>query len=602
MANISDKTNLTGHVDLNEGKLNWISQINAGGTTYDIATHHSIIFKDGSNDTTGVTWNGLTDLEVIIPSITDIVQSPIVFAGTVDAEGVKWNATHSDGPKEGYLVFVTEDCSFADNACEAGDMAIYDGSKWNIVSGENQVKITGTTNEDITEGNRTVVAIGAVKDVLEVEGKALALTLDYADLNNHVTKTPGGEVAVNFGDMTVSAVSLKLEQAQDVTKTISNDVEFENATALADGTVTLTNADSLVSAVNFGTFDAGTLPTFKKNVEKTLPVTGGELTAKTGSDFVTNVTLGDVLFTEAGEGDANKIKLITDITVKAGSEFLNGIKLTGADENADITITGCIAPEKGTNATFIEGLTNGATKVVTEITAGNFELTTGDALVTGFEDGSDDVIASVTATVNNDTDVFNEAKVEDHVLSFGSVKVASGVNVSTTTKKLTKTGFTYTAPKATDSTFETSGFKQAADVKYTFTKASETTYTPTTEMWKISKPQLNVDKGAYEIKHDNMIATVAAGTFIESATEGTLPTWTGYDTTKVKVEGTVGTALSTTTMSIKEISVDSIDIPGKYTLKEVSEGGDVTVGAAGDINVGDANVNLVDYVKNITIA
>ena len=598
MANISNEVNVHNGAQVTD----WISQINAGGKTYDIATHHSIIFKDGSNDKDGIVWNGLSDLEVVIPSITDIVQSPIVFAGTVDAEGVKWNETHADGPKEGYLVFVTTDCTFAGNACEAGDMAIYDGSKWNIVSGENQVKITGTTNEDITEGNRTVVAIGAAKDVLEVEGKALALTLDYADLNGHVTKTPGGEVAVNFGDMTVSAVSLKLEQANSETKTISNDVEFENATALANGTVTLTNADSLVSAVDFGTFDAGTLPTFKKNVEKTLSVTGGELTAKTGSDFVTNVTLGDVLFTEAGEGDANKITMITDITAKAGSEFLNGIKLTGADENADITIAGCIAPTKGTSATFIEGLTNGATKVVTEITAGNFELTTGDALVTGFEDGSDDVIASVTATVNNDTDVFNEAKVEDHVLSFGSVKVASGVNVSTTTKKLTKTGFTYTAPKATDSTFETSGFTQAADVKYTFTKATETTYTPTTEMWKISKPQLTVDKGAYEIKHDNMIATVTAGTFIESATEGTLPSWTGGDTTKVKVEGTVGTALSTTTMSIKELSVDSIDIPGKYTLKEVSTGGDVTVGAAGDINVGDANVNLADYVKDITIA
>ena len=598
MANISNEVNVHNGAEV----TNWISQIKAGETTYDIATHHSIIFKDGSNDKDGIVWNGLSDLEVVIPSITDIVQSPIVFAGTVDAEGVKWNETHTDGPKEGYLVFVTTDCTFAGNACEAGDMAIYDGSKWNIVSGENQVKITGTTNEDITEGNRTVVAIGAAKDVLEVEGKALALTLDYADLNGHVTKTPGGEVAVNFGDMTVSAVSLKLEQAKPETKTIGNDVEFQNATALANGTVTLTNADSLVSAVDFGTFDAGTLPTFKKNVEKTLSVTGGELTATTGSDFVTNVTLGDVLFTEAGEGDANKITMITDITAKAGSEFLNGIKPTGAGENADITITGCIAPTKGTNATFIEGLTNGATKVVTEITAGNFELTAGDALVTGFEDGSDDVIASVTATANNDTDVFSSAKVTDHVLSFETTKVASGVNVSTTTKKLTKTGFTYTAPKATDSTFETSGFTQSADVKYTFTKATETTYTPTTEMWKISKPQLTVDKGAYEIKHDNMIATVTAGTFIESATEGTLPSWTGGDTTKVKVEGTVGTALSTTTMSIKELTVDSIDIPGAYTLKEVSEGGDVTVGAAGDINVGDANVNLVDYVKDITIA
>ena len=126
---------------------NWISQINAGGTTYDIATHHSIKFVEGGEETT---WNGLTDLTVVIPTIQDIVQTPIEFAGTVGADGVVvWNATHTDGPKTGYLVFVTADCTFGDLACEAGDMAIYDGAKWNIVSGENQVKIVAGTAEGV---------------------------------------------------------------------------------------------------------------------------------------------------------------------------------------------------------------------------------------------------------------------------------------------------------------------------------------------------------------------------------------------------------------------------------------------------------------------
>ena len=113
MANISDKTNLTNHTGVvNEAGVagaNWISQINAGGTVYDIATHHGITFREGNGGAT-TTWNGLSDIEVIIPSITDIVQSPIEFAGTVAGGKVEWNATHTDGPKTGYLVFVTENC------------------------------------------------------------------------------------------------------------------------------------------------------------------------------------------------------------------------------------------------------------------------------------------------------------------------------------------------------------------------------------------------------------------------------------------------------------------------------------------------------------
>jgi hypothetical protein len=111
MANISDKTNLTNHTGVvNEAGVagaNWISQINAGGTVYDIATHHGITFVEGNNGAKTV-WNGLTDLEVIIPSITDIVQTPIEFAGTVGADGkITWVNGHSEA-EAGSLVFITE--------------------------------------------------------------------------------------------------------------------------------------------------------------------------------------------------------------------------------------------------------------------------------------------------------------------------------------------------------------------------------------------------------------------------------------------------------------------------------------------------------------
>jgi hypothetical protein len=83
---ISENKNVHGEGEVKSAVTNWISQINAGGEVYDIATHHGITFKDGNGDTTGVTWNGLTDVEIVIPTIQDLIQDPIKFVGTVDED------------------------------------------------------------------------------------------------------------------------------------------------------------------------------------------------------------------------------------------------------------------------------------------------------------------------------------------------------------------------------------------------------------------------------------------------------------------------------------------------------------------------------------
>ena len=89
--------NISNNVNVHDGAAvgNWISQIHAGNATYDIATHHKITFKDGSTDTKGVTWNGLTDLEVIIPSkikekdnSTVIKPFPLLFNSSI-LSGIK---------------------------------------------------------------------------------------------------------------------------------------------------------------------------------------------------------------------------------------------------------------------------------------------------------------------------------------------------------------------------------------------------------------------------------------------------------------------------------------------------------------------------------
>ena len=610
MANISDKTDLSQHNGTAIGE-NWISQIQAGTQVYDIATHHSIIFKEGSNDAKGTKWNGLTDLEVVIPSITDIVQTPIEFAGTVIANGeIDWIDGHSQA-EVGSLVFVTVDCTFAGQACEAGDMAIYDGSKWNVVSGENQVAITGTTNEDIKEGNRTVVAIGAAKDVLEVEGKALALTLDYKDLDGHVSLSTGELVNVVLGTdgVKVAGTYVKLEKAADETRVIAANVEFDRATALADGTVKF-NETSLLKDINFGTFTQGQMPTFSMNSEKKLDIAGGTLTptgGQTAGDFVDSVALtGGVTFVPADASDANKIQMVTGITAGKGSKFFNGLDTTKEGETAHLTIEGYFAPEDGESAKYVKGLADNKTTVVTSISEGKFELTNKSTeIVTGFGNAGEtgDVLASVEVSYNNATNVLNSATVKDHVLSFGSTNVTSGVGVSKTYKSLVKSGFTYTAPKATDTGFITSGFTKVADKNYTFSEKEETTYTVSDAMWKLNNTSaLDVTKGTYTINHNNMKATVPASSFVGSYTDGELPTWTGMGKTPITLTGSVGTDLTTEVQTIHAVAegVESVVVTGAYTLAGATDKG-VLVGAAGDLESFDVKVDLSACVTDVEI-
>ena len=585
---------------------NWISQINAGGTTYDIATHHSIKFVEGGEETT---WNGLTDLTVVIPTIQDIVQTPIEFAGTVGADGVvEWNATHTDGPKTGYLVFVTADCTFGDLACEAGDMAIYDGAKWNIVSGENQVKIVAGTAEGVTENNRTTIAVGAAKDVLVVEGKALALTLDYADINAHLTT--GDVEDVKFANATVGDAYVKLTYEGDqAPMTIGTDINLDKASALKDGTVDLKNAKGLVNSVTFGEFNAGKLPVYNPNSEGKFTVNGGDLSLSsglaTGGHFIDSVSMDAVTFETAVDGDANKIKMVTGIVAGDGKEFLKGIHITGEDETADFTIAGFVKPTKD-NVQFVEGLEGGLTPV-TSITDGNFELVSGSDLATGFGDVATgkggEVLSNVTVTPVKNANVLSTATVTDHVLSFGNVDVMSDVTVAYESRSLNKTGFKYTAPQATKTAFVTSGFTKVADVDYTFGRDKETTYTTTEAMWKLNTPSLKVTQGMYSFNDSGMVATIPSNTFIASVTPGELPSLTDGKVGTTDVTGTVGTELSYETVTVHTLKeeINTITLPGAYTLGSADAAGDntVLVGKAGELASIVATVDLEKYVVGV---
>ena len=594
MAKFENKVN----VHENAPVANWISQINAGGTVYDIATHHSIKFVEGSEETT---WNGLSDLTVVIPTIEDIVQTPIEFAGTVTAdETISWIAPHGkDGKAEvGNLVFVTVDCTFAGKACEAGDMAIYDGSKWNIVSGENQVELKGTTDAD----NKITVAVGAAADVLSVEGKTLALTLDYVDLDKHVKPILGNVETVVIEGLNVSSKTIGLKQDAAVTETLGSDVTIKQASALASGVVTLENAAGLVNSITKPTFTQGTLPSFTPNVEKTYKVDGGKLTKGTGDDFVSSVSNSAVTFTDSEGKNINTIGALTGITAVSGKEFISGFGVATSD-TAELTIKGFAVPASGMATKFVEGLKDSKTPVV-GINAGSFSLGTGEKTVAygfGTESASGDVVSSVSVTANNNTEVLNEATVENHVLSFGKVNVASSVSTSCSYKSLATTTYSWTAPSAVMGEFETSGFTNVSDVYYKFDRANETAYSTSSAQWGLHTPQLTLTTGKYEIDHTNMNATIGAGEFIASADKGTLPVWTDMSFATTTVTGTVGTALSFgDDVTASKLASNSIELPGAYSLVEGE--GNITVAAAGDtVSYTKATVDLEKYVTDVTI-
>ncbi len=586
---------------------NWISQINAGNVTYDIATHHSITFKDGKGDNTGVEWNGLSDLEIVIPNITDIVQTPVEFAGTVDKDGeITWADGHS-AAEVGSLVFITADCTFEGNACEAGDMAIYDGTKWNIVSGENQVKITGTTNSNIADGNRTVVKVGAAKDVLEVEGKALSLTLDYTDLNtNHLATTKGEVTSVAFGTMTVGSVGIKLNKADDVVNTIGEEKSFLKATALKDGTVTLSKATGLVNGIEWGAFDAGTQTKAEGNSEQNLTVSGGNLTLTPNlgeGDFVDSVKINAVAFADATNGEAGSIHMVTDIVAGKGQSFVNGIHETVEGETVDLTIKGYMTTEKK-DVKFVEAWSDSTLAPVTSITDGGIKLTEGTDFATGFgtESTTGDVVSRVTVNYNNNTSVLDSAKVENHVLSFGSTNVTSNVSYDCGYKSLTKGKYEYTAPVATTTSFVSSGFTNVADVDYTFTKAQETTYTTTTDDWKLNTPELTVTYGKYGFSASGMTAAVPADTFIASVTPGQLPSLAASTLKTVDVTGTVSTELATEEFKFNALKSNTLNTPGAYTLATVAaDAGDIIVGKEGALAANTATVDLSAYLTGVAI-
>lgn len=591
--NVFDKTDLTNHNPaVTDNKVNnWISQINVGGTIHDIATHHKIKFVDG-NGGAETEWNGLTDIEIVIPTIKDIVQTPIEFAGTVDATGeVTYNSEHKDGPQTGYLVFITDDCTFEGNACEAGDMAIYDGSEWKVVTGENQVTITGTTNNKITDSNRTTVTIkGTETDVLEVEGKALSLKLDYSDIVSHIDldKTSGGQENVQNGKVTVGSVNLKLTETPS--DNIATGKTINLATALNDGKVTFTTATdkTFVTGITGGEIvTEGTMPTLNKNgEEKTFELGGGLTKSSINKHFVEKVS-----FNKLEKEEDGAVKLHGDLIPGTGTEFVTSIN------GSDSFTVSYIKPTEGLNAEFIKYVDG---NYVTSVSTGSFKIGDGSytKVAVGFdtETESGDVVSSLEVNTTKNTSVLNSAYVEEgtHVLCFGSVNVIDTVTATPKYKSLTTKTVSYTPTTVGISSFTSGGFTTDSTNVFTLNKTAETTYTQDKLWYKLTQEKAGYDvSGAYAI--------VPEGTFGVSLSEGSFPTMSPINCERNgSLAATVDTSLNSTPETLYTFNSNYVTF-NKYSLGVVNEGGDVTVGASGTVNVNGATVDLTTYKKDVNV-
>ena len=463
---------------------NYIQQINAGGTTYDIATYHHIKFYDGQQDEKGTIWNGITDLEVVIPKISDLVTNPIRLAGTVGEGGtITYNTTGKSSPEIGDLVYMAADCTFNGQACEAGDMAVYTGDTWVIVSGENQVTINGI------DGNDKVFSIrSTAQQVLTVEGKTLSLNLDYGDIYNNFSVEKNGEQGLTTtGKVTVNGVYVGLSKADDKTLDISTEVSFNNATAVA--TSTLKIDQPVLTASNFS-WDAGALPTLKKDavsvsISDTRTITKGA-DSSTGM-FVTNidasVVKSAVLNTGSGLADGKPYIESAGTTTSDTQAFVSGVhtRKEGEEGSADFTVM-TYGVDKSAN-TFVSGLSAASTSggLLASVAVGEVSLVEGSGILTGISAADDgaivtgvsfgsvasnttdnwfvsglnktgsDVVTDVTAIsaatlVSDDNTSLKKsamvsATVSDHVLSFTMGDVMKPVSVSTSAAVVTKGGF-----------------------------------------------------------------------------------------------------------------------------------------------------------------
>ena len=607
---------------------NYIQQINAGGAIHDIAVQKGITFYNG-NGGSATPWDGTQALEVTIPTLSDLVQDPIRFAGTVGSDGIAKKDGVAITPAKGDLVFITAKCTFNEVACEAGDMAVYDGTVWSIVSGENQVTIKNATPTNVA-ANKTEVELSlAAKTVLDVEGKELVLKLP-AKLLEGIGVTKNVDKVISFNEGAVASVdpkwiTLTHTPAAQATSIGSNKT-IALPSALESGVVTFSGDTSLVKPGDIANaWNAGTDGSHSRD-EVAVTVSGEvKLTKGGGNDFVTGYTPTSDSFVKSalksaslkvsstkpasGETVAVNPVLTSNPTFKNDTtQFATGIITTTT--GADFTIPGAV----GVSGASSKPSSNGVVVDVTLPTLGDASSFTNANYADA--DASTGVIASIadpTVTINNGS-VISSVSVSGHVLSFGTATVTATAKQGTATYK--KAQYKKTVVNNTPG-ISYGSIQTAAGTGYKLNKqAVNATLTPGTinyiglQTSSVSASDkasaltgITLSMGAYTAALSNVAGTIASGTVVTSVTDAKVPTLDTVSATG-KITGSVATTLTTSNVKVGTFTSDTASINiGTWALgeSENSVDGGIAVGKSGNAKVTGA-ITIVSgtYVTDVT--
>lgn len=606
----------------------FIQQINAGGAIYDIAVQKGITFYNG-NGGSATSWDGTQALEVVIPTISDLVQDPIRFAGTVGSDGIAKKDNVAITPAKGDLVFITANCTFNKVACEAGDMAVYDGSAWSVVSGENQVTIKNAT-PTTTAANKTEVELSlTAKTVLDVEGKELVLKLP-AKLLEGITVTKNTDKTISFNEGAIAGVDAKYITLTHTPATQATSIGSNKSIALpsklANGQVTFTGDTALVKPSDIANAWTPGTNGSHSSAEVAVTVSGGvKLTKGAGEDFVTGWTPSTDSFVKSALKSASlkvaTTKPASDETIAVNpvlttnptfkndaTEFATGITTTTT--GADFTIPGAVSVSGESS----KPSSNGVVVDVTLPTLGDASSFTNANYAAA--DASTGVIASIadpTVTIHNGS-VISSVSVSGHVLSFGTATVTATAKQGDATYKKAqyKKTVVNNSPGISYGSIQTAagtGYKLNKKVVNASLTPGTINYigVETTGVSSSDKASaytgLTPTKGAYTAALSNVAGTIASGKVITSVTEAVLPTL-GTVSATGSITGSVATALSTSNVTVGTFVSDSVSINiGTWALEEsnTTVSGGIAVGKPGNAEVtGAITIGSGTYVTNVS--
>lgn len=617
---------------------NYIKQINDGTTTHDIAVQNGIKFFNG---VTEIDWDGKQAVEVVIPTLADIVANPVVLKGVINKAG-----DIPTDPQPGYLVYIGTTGKYftPEVACEAGDMAVYYNEKWNVISGENQIQLAGTTD---ASGNHSVVLSETAAKVITVEGKDLSLSVNYADILGKITADGNGEKSLELknGKTTISGKYLTLSSTAGKSEDITTSVSIELPTALKSGAVTISK--KVLVKDNF-TFASGSFPTISKNAAPITVNASHSMTIKasgTTGDFVTGVTaIKSVSLSNVDNAVNSDIAYVADLSLISGKSFVSGIHAhTAADGSVapDFTVPGVVTAAASVNTfakgwgaeadsgevvssitvgavtgEFVTGLTGAGTSVLTGVTFGDaIEDSTRSWFVTGLADNAAAVTAvdfgEVVVTPQT-SDAFVSASVNNHVLSFNTGKFMTSATASlsgtkVTTKAFTKGGVKLSGFSSTSDTLTIGSVSQAnttisykslttgavtlsqGTTGFHLDKAKSAAYTPVMGYKKVNVTAADVSKASAVLDNTAITATIPAEQVVVGLNAGTLPSLTIADPTGT-IAGTVGTELTTVSKDWLAVDPSKKDIAGTTTWSLV-ESADAAEGSIGFAKAGTYDVN-----------